>query len=134
MLRFHSPETEEGMNLTPLIDVVFILLIFFIISTQFKTHSLPLDLPEAGGKSTTPVNDPLQISIDREGLLYLEGTVLELSELSERISDAYSKDPGLVLVLDSHRETVFETVLMVLSEVKDAGITNIHFRHEALRD
>ncbi|MDC7241209.1 MAG: biopolymer transporter ExbD [Spirochaetales bacterium] len=134
MLRFHKQEAEEGMNLTPLIDVIFILLIFFMISTQFKSYTLPLELPEAGNTSSPELNDPLQISIDEEGLIYVEDRIVALEEMRQAVALEFSKNPDLVLVLDCHRETVFEKVLMVLSEVKDAGVSNIHFRHETLRD
>ncbi len=72
-----QPRDEEGINLTPLIDVVFLLLIFFMVSTTFtkETH-LSVDLPEATGEPSTDIPDQLEILISIDGSYSVNGRAL----------------------------------------------------------
>ena len=64
----HSIKTEAEINLTPLIDVVFLLLIFFMVSTTFIGESrLSIDLPEASGEDINIVREQIEVSITRQG-------------------------------------------------------------------
>ncbi|MEE8365633.1 MAG: biopolymer transporter ExbD [Gammaproteobacteria bacterium] len=72
-----TPVEEVSINLTPLIDVVFLLLIFFMVSTTFDTTSqLKITLPEASDRQTTKVPEKLSIVIDSEGRFYLNSREL----------------------------------------------------------
>ena len=71
-LRPGYKEDSVEVNLTPLIDVVFLLLIFFMVSTTFDRHAkLKVSLPEASTKATQQQNDPLVLSIDAKGNYFL---------------------------------------------------------------
>ena len=71
-LRPGHKEDSVEVNLTPLIDVVFLLLIFFMVSTTFDRHAkLKVSLPEASTKATQQQNDPLVLSIDAKGNYFL---------------------------------------------------------------
>ena len=74
-MNFQRKEEEEvGVNLTPLIDVVFILLLFFMVTTTFNRHSeLRIDLPEASSESQPEQQKQLEIAIDASGNYFVNG-------------------------------------------------------------
>jgi biopolymer transport protein ExbD len=135
VLRFPSRANEEEQpNLTSLIDVIFILLIFFMISTQFKKAQLPLELPAVEGRASRELDLSLVISIDENRRIYLGETPVDLKDIEEVLTAERSTNPEISLIMDCHRDISIEYVLNVLAEVKNAGIQSIKFRHESIRD
>ncbi len=83
-------ETTSGAPLAPLLDVVFLLLIFFVVTTSFAESHLPLDLPEAS--SGRPGEESaLRIEIDAEGGIVLEGEPTTLEALGLRLEEAHAE-------------------------------------------
>ena len=123
-------EEELVVNITSLIDVIFILLIFFMVSTQFKRSSLPLDLPRSENatqeRSTTKV---LAVTADR---MELDGEPVTLEALEGTLSSLYAREPELALSLECERTVEFETIVQVLTKIQAAGISRIGIVHEPL--
>jgi len=123
-------EEELVVNITSLIDVIFILLIFFMVSTQFKRSSLPLDLPRSEDttqeRSTTKV---LAVTADR---MELDGEPVTLEALEGTLSSLYAREPELALSLECERTVEFETIVQVLTKIQAAGISRIGIVHEPL--
>lgn len=120
-----------GMNLTPLIDVIFILLIFFMIATQFKQNSLPLDLPRSSGEKREDSN-AVVLAISGDGEISLRGEIVTREQLKNALYDLKQNKPDLALVLACDRNLFFETVVQILEEVKSAGIEKIGIRHDQM--
>lgn len=109
--RSHSEEPQ--IDLTSLIDVVFLLLIFFMVTTTFVPHAgLRLDLPEASAAAVAASDRPLEVVIDADGVVYVEGEGLppEPAPLRERLSAVVNDfDRGLRIRADgraSHQAVV----------------------------
>ena len=123
-------EEELVVNITSLIDVIFILLIFFMVSTQFKRSSLPLDLPRSENatqeRNTTKV---LAVTADR---MELDGEPVTLEALEGTLSSLYAREPELALSLECERTVEFETIVQVLTKIQAAGISRIGIVHEPL--
>ena len=108
-------EFDEEIDLTPLIDVVFILLIFFFITSTFIQPSMPVDLAKAASASASAERkEQLVITIDAQGSLYHEGTPLQKSEVSALIQA--HPDIGINLFVD--RSAPFESFLAVTDEAR----------------
>mgnify|MGYP000953899422 CR=1 FL=1 len=130
-LDFLSRRDEElVVNITSLIDVIFILLIFFMVSTQFKRSSLPLDLPRSEDatqeRNTTKV---LAVTADR---MELDGEPVTLEALEGTLSSLYAREPELALSLECERTVEFERIVQILTKVQAAGISRIGIVHEPL--
>ncbi len=126
--RIAHPRTP-GMNLTPLIDVIFILLIFFMITMEFKERTLPLQLPEvqtAGQSSSDRGLIRLSLRADRQ--VELEGRIVPRSELSQLLEARQQSE--LELAVDKSLD--FEFVLQILQQVRDAGVEHVQFPYETL--
>jgi biopolymer transport protein ExbD len=132
-LRPGHKEDSVEVNLTPLIDVVFLLLIFFMVSTTFDRHAkLKVSLPEATTKATQQQNDPLVLSIDAKGNYFLNehqvvnqqlGTLKQaiLKTLGEK--NVNIKDVSLVLRADAN--TPHQSVVRAMDAASQLGLTRL---------
>ncbi len=122
---------ELEINLTPLIDVVFLLLIFFMVSTTFIHESeITLNLPEASKNQQEDKPQALSISIDSKGRYYLNGVALVNSQL-ETLKQAMSAaaagldEPQIVISADGN--TSHQNVVNVMDAARQLGLLKITF-------
>lgn len=128
----HSGEEELTVNITSLIDVIFILLIFFMVSTQFKKNSLPLDLPKSEDTTEEQKVDSNKVLSVTENAMQLDGEAVSFDALESTLSAMYEKDPNLSLSLECERTVDFEYVVQILTKIQNAGISRIGIVHEPL--
>ena len=122
-------KAEEGVNLTPLIDVVFLLLIFFMVSTTFtkETH-LQIDLPEAVGDLQPVVADPIDVVVDAQGGFSVNGKMLVNKQLStlrmaiEEVSDGNTKIPFLIT---GDANASYQSIVSVMDLAGQMGYSNL---------
>ena len=129
-------QDETAIELTPLIDVVFLLLIFFMISTTFtKETSLQINLPEASGEEgiDQPKSIEVQVSADAEYAIArsFDGVATALinsnrETLSKALSEFKNQD-GLLLIVRADKSATHESVINVLDVAQELGLTNITF-------
>ena len=111
-------EFDEEIDLTPLIDVVFILLIFFFITSTFIHPSLPVNLAKAASASASAERqEQLVITIDADGRLFHEGMIMVREEIPALIRA--NPDLGINLFVD--RAAPFESFLSVIDETRLLG-------------
>ncbi len=127
----HKEESVE-VNLTPLIDVVFLLLIFFMVSTTFDRHArLKVTLPESSSKATQQQNAPLILSIDAKGNYFLNDRQVinqSLDTLKQAMrktigDDAAIRDVSLVLRADAN--TPHQSVVRAMDAASQLGLTKL---------
>ncbi|HEB81261.1 MAG TPA: biopolymer transporter ExbD [Gammaproteobacteria bacterium] len=128
----HKEENVE-VNLTPLIDVVFLLLIFFMVSTTFDRHAkLKVSLPEASTKATQQQSEPLVLSIDAKGNYFInERQVInqKLNTLKQALrktlaeKDIAARDASLVLRADAN--TPHQSVVRAMDAASQLGLTKL---------
>ena len=127
----HSEE-ELNVNITSLIDVIFILLIFFMVSTQFKKASLPLDLPRSEESAESEQSDDTKVLSVNAGKMELDGKSVTMEELQGVLEAMYAENSNLALSLECERTVDFEQVVQVLTKIQNAGISRIGIVHEML--
>lgn len=125
MIEFDEHVSERsGIDLTPMIDVVFLLLIFFLLTSVYAKPMLPLNLPEA--RSAVATADPLvTIAIKVDGSIYVNNDSVPLEELQGRLSGLYASARAKDLNLMSDKGVPFGKVVEVLDAAKQAGAENI---------
>jgi len=121
------PEVE--VNLTPLIDVVFLLLIFFMVSTTFtkETH-LSIDLPEASSQSIRAADLQIEISITREGNLAINGVALinrKPATLRSAIEKVSEGDTSIPMVITADSATPHQSVVTAMDVVGQLGFSRL---------
>ena len=89
-----SDETIAGINVTPLVDVVLVLLIILMVTAQYvaEKNSIPMELPKAATGDSSAVPSTLSVSIDKDGRFYLDAAELTLDDMRGRVRAAYAKD------------------------------------------
>ena len=122
-------EAEDvAFNLAPMIDVVFLLLIFFMVATTFveKEKELGVELPVAeSGDEAAPDNDEIVINLTREGSIVLNGEEIERSALLELLGRAARRDPETPVTIRGDKEVFHEHVVSVMDAVRTSGLTNL---------
>ncbi len=117
------PNSE--MNLTPLIDVMVVLLIVFMISAPLMTVTVPVDLPEVGKGASSDADEPLVISIDKENNVYLQDTKLQMSELIPKLQAVTAQKPDQRIYIRADQQLTYGTMMKVISEMTGAGFTKV---------
>jgi biopolymer transport protein ExbD len=117
------------VNLTPLIDVVFLLLIFFMVSTTFtkETH-LTIDLPEAQGEVSADVDDQIEILINESGQYTLNGRQLvdsRLATLKAAIRQSSNGDTSLPMIISADGQTPHEAVVRAMDAAGQMGFIHL---------
>jgi len=128
-LRPDRSDERVDVNLTPLIDVVFLLLIFFMVSTTFDRHAkLKVELPEATAKTEQQLEDPVILSIDAKGNYFIDdrqvvNTQLETLKIALQKTVADKKDVSLVLRADA--KTPHQSVVRAMDAASQLGLTRL---------
>jgi len=124
-----SDSDEPEVNLTPLIDVVFLLLIFFMVSTTFEHQSrIQIELPEATAEATKPDDESLEIIIDAQGRFFLGDQQVvntELKTLKGAISKVVGEREGLPVIIRADAKTPHQAVITALDATSQLGMTRI---------
>ena len=127
-------EEELSINITSMIDVIFILLIFFMVSTQFKKASLPLDLPRSEETTESNEQDSTKVLAVNVNQMELDGKIITLEELEPTLSKMYAENPNIALSLECERTVDFERVVQILTKIQNAGISRIGIVHETMEN
>lgn len=122
---------EPELNLTPLIDVVFLLLIFFMVSTTFNRESdIPLELPEATGEVKQQDERVVEISIDAKGVFYVNREELvntQIKTLIAAIRRAAGDDKEPMLIIAADAETRHQAVVTAIDAAQQLGFRKLSF-------
>ena len=117
------------LNLTPLIDVVFLLLIFFMVSTSFTRETqIKLELPKADVEKLEPDPEVVEISIDKEGRVFLNGKALvksNIDNLKQAIKPLLAANKTIPLIISADANTPYQSVVMAMDAASQLGISNI---------
>lgn len=123
-------DDELVVNITSLIDVIFILLIFFMVSTQFKRSSLPLDLPRS--EDSTQEQSTAKVLAVTVNVLELDGKPVTLDTLQDTLAGLYAQNPELALSLECERTVDFERIVQILTKIQAVGISRIGIVHDPM--
>lgn len=120
---------EVSVNLTPLIDVVFLLLIFFMVSTTFTKEShLSLELPEADGEKQTEQVQSVEIVISAEGQYVVNGQSLinnRLDTLKKALQEIAAGDSSLPMVITADAKTQHQLVIRAMDAAGQMGFAHL---------
>lgn len=113
------------INVTPLVDVMLVLLVIFMITAPLLTVGITVDLPEAEVPDITGQDEPLAVSIDAEGVIYLQNTEVALEELGPRLGAISEQKLGVRIFVRGDRAIEYGRVIEVMGAITEAGFDNI---------
>lgn len=131
-MRFRRSRQEEvQVNLTPLIDVVFLLLIFFMVSTTFTRETkLEIDLPESSSDAVLADERPLEILVDSSGNYAVNNTPLlrnDTETLKQALLDVAGNDRDMTVVITGDAQAPHQAMVFALDAVGQLGFTKISY-------
>ena len=116
---YESNLDSEGINIVPMIDVIFAILTFFIISSLdlIRIDNIPVNLPKAS-TSNLVEDKPLILTIDRENNIFLENKPIDLSLLVEQIKNVISNNSTDILVISADKDVPYGKVVEVIDQIR----------------
>ncbi len=130
--RLEKPATHQPMsdiNVTPLVDVMLVLLVIFILATPLMASRLALELPKAATTATAPAEPPaaVRIALDAQGLLYWDEQAIDPASLPQRLQQAAQTDPATEVQLRADTAVPYGRVVQIIGLAQQAGLSRIGF-------
>lgn len=121
--RRHQAMSE--INVTPFVDVMLVLLIVFMVTAPLLTVGVPLELPESKSKTIQGNDEPLVISVDKDGRLFLEDLEIDMENLVEKLQAVTGAKRDQRIFVRGDKDVNYGRVLQVMGEVHDAGFKRV---------
>ena len=117
---------KPTINITSLIDVMFLLLIFFMISSTFKTQEEAIDitLPQAGSSKAQSL-DYQEVLVDKQGNLFVNGAPMDGAALKEKLISILLEDPEARIVLRADANSDWQPIVQVMDIAREVGVRNL---------
>lgn len=128
----NSLVTLSDINITPLLDLAFVLLIIFVITTPLLEQGLSVHLPSGAGKPDHKLQkkDIRTVEVGPQGYYLLDRQRLQLAQISQRLSTDFRANPYLCVFIRADENGRYKLVADILNQCEQIGITNISLRTE----
>lgn len=126
----------SDINVTPLVDVMLVLLIVFMITMPVLTHSIQIQLPtasvDAQSEEEQKLKEPMWLSVDDSGQYFIDrsSTPTAKENLASAFAEAVARNPDVVLAVDASKDVDYGTVIQAIDMAKEAKIKKIGFNTE----
>jgi biopolymer transport protein TolR len=121
--RHHGLMSE--INVTPFVDVMLVLLIIFMVAAPLLTVGVPIDLPETRANAMNPETQPITISVNEAGQIYLQETEIPLDEVVAKLSAIATTGYEERIYVRGDKTTNYGIVMQVMARIQAAGYTKI---------
>jgi biopolymer transport protein TolR len=118
-----APMSE--INVTPLVDVMLVLLIIFMVTAPLLVAGVPVDLPDSKAKALQEDKEQVTVSIDANGTVFLDNAELAPGELGERLAGLKQGDKAPLVTLRADRALDYGRVMAVMGELNAAGFNSV---------
>ena len=115
------------INMTPLVDVMLVLLIIFIITVPVMKHAVPVELPRASSQAPDPAVQSVRLTVDAQGDFYFNEARVSDEELDRLLREQAARQPQPQVQLKGDRSVRYERVAQAMAAVQRAGLQNIGF-------
>lgn len=122
-----AAQPMSEINMTPLVDVMMVLLIIFIVCAPLMTHSISVNLPKAAGAATEEKPDAIQLAIAADGAVSWNNEAVVTGGLPSLLTGVAGKQPQPELQLVVDKVVPYERVAQVIAEVRAAGVLKMRF-------
>lgn len=126
-----ASDDDDGLmneiNMTPLVDVMLVLLIVFMVTIPVIRHAVKIDLPHASSQKEDTKPAQINVSIDANGDVTWDGTAVDDKTLQAKIAAAAQTEPQPELHLSADRKVAYEKVAQVMSAAQSGGLTKLGF-------
>ena len=127
--RKHAPMSE--INVTPFVDVMLVLLIVFMVTAPLLTVGVPIELPESKGQQLQTNKEPVTISVDRAGKVFIQETEIKIDEIGAKLQAIAKSGYDEQIFVRGDKGIDYGTVMRVMGRIKSAGFTKVSLVTEA---
>jgi biopolymer transport protein ExbD len=120
-----SDEVLSEINVTPLVDVMLVLLVVFIVTAPLLTNSIPINLPKTESVAPVEQKDPLVVSIDDKGVLFINKDQIQPDLLETNLKAAKEKNADVRVQLQADNGVNYGEVARAMASIERAGITKL---------
>ncbi len=124
----HTTLTE--LNITPLLDLAFVLLVIFILTTTPVTNDLAMKLPEAAQRPASPAAKTHYVSVDATGALFLNRKPVDLAGLRDEVIQMRTEDPDLNIVIRGDAKSPYRRVREALDALQQCNVGKVRLATE----
>jgi biopolymer transport protein TolR len=125
----YAPLAE--INVTPMVDVMLVLLVIFMVAAPLLTVGVPINLPKTSAAQVTQPQEPLVVSINAAGETFIGDTLSTGDDLKTRLSSLASQDPARIVYVRGDRAIQYGTLMDLLGLVNTAGFAKVSLLAEA---
>ena len=120
-------EVMNEINMTPMVDIMLVLLIIFIITIPVMKHSVNIDLPRASTEAQNIKPETIRLSVDAQGVYFLNETPLTDADLAPQLQAAAAQNPQPELHIRGDKNVRYERVAQAMAAAQQAGLRKIGF-------
>jgi len=120
-------EVMSEINMTPLVDVMLVLLIIFMLTVPVLTQSVDIELPQTVGKVSEQQPDAITISVNADGQLFWNDLPVDKTALQTRLAKSASQLPQPQIRINGDRQARYDYVIQVMVAAQQAGLTQLGF-------
>ena len=128
MSRLRRRNNDASIQLTPMIDVMTVMLAVFMVTTPMMTTGIDLELPRAGASAMTGSDHAIQISVDERGNYFLSDTKLSRDEVVKRALAMRGENPQLTIMISGDAHADYGAVMSMMGKLKDVGFQKVGLR------
>lgn len=128
MSRLRRNKSDFSIQLTPMIDVMTVLLAVFMVTTPMMTTGIDLELPRAGASAMTGNDHAIQISVDSNGQYFLAEMELPRDEIVKRAIAMRGENPNLTIMISGDTHADYGAVMSMMGKLKDSGFQKVGLR------
>jgi biopolymer transport protein TolR len=125
VLRRHRRAPMAAINVTPFVDVMLVLLIVFMVTAPLLTVGVSVDLPRTRSSPLPGQDEPLSVSVDREGQIFLQDSQLAVEELGPRLVAITERNPDARIFVRGDRVIDYGRVMEVVGAIHAAGFSKV---------
>ncbi|HWX49165.1 MAG TPA: protein TolR [Roseomonas sp.] len=126
-----GPLPMADMNVTPLVDVMLVLLIVFMVAAPMMVVGVPVELPKTAAPRAAAQRPPTVLTVTSDGKVFLRQEEIAATELTGRLREMHEQDPEAPVYVRGDRSVPYGEVLRVMGQVTQAGITRVSLIAEA---
>jgi biopolymer transport protein ExbD len=124
-MQVQDDKAYDDINITPMLDLAYVLLVIFIIMTTAAVQGIKVNLPQASDQPSLSKPKTVAITINNEGKIFLDAVPVTMDELSDRLKEKKAQDPNVPVIVRGDGDTQYKNVVSVLALLGELDITQL---------